>query len=295
MLCGILKFSKLRSGCRFSVFQLSENCHGKIREGVSNDGIRYQDRSDHLIFQLVFKEEYQVEEFMTSVRKIPQNYRKRKLSESSNVVPAELEVELEPIQKITNDLNLVLLTTEDYQRVAGESNESPEISMFSRSQFSGVELSDEVRLRLLERESFLYCKKPEKCHLISQSKYKDDKYNPNNIIFMRRDLHEYFDGINSTEGIPLFYLEYVSHDSTPLQGIVDGKPCPVYETTVKAVFKSEEAMSVISSSFKSHTVTSNTEIQFVLSFPSPLEFKIFAEKNAEIKISQWKSYDGVEG
>lgn len=290
-----MKFSKLRSGCRLSVFQLSEKCHGKIREGVADDGIRYQDRSEHLIFQLVFEEKSQAEDFIISVRKIPQNYRKRKISETTSNVPPELEVELEPIRKITNDLNLLLITTEDYQRVAGESDESPEVSMFSRSQFSVAELNDEIRLRLLEQESFLYCKKPEKCHLISQSRYKDDKNNPNNIIFMRRDLHEYFDGLNSTEGIPMFYLEYVSHDPTPTQGVVDNKPCPVYETTVKAVFKNEEAMSIISTSFRSHTVISNTEIQFVLYFPSPEEFKDYAKQNAEIKISQWKSYDGVEG
>lgn len=291
---GRVKFSKLISGSRLSVFQLSENYHGKIREGVDDDGIRYQDRSEHLIFQLVFKEESQAEDFFISVRKIPQNYRKikRKFIETLNV-PPELEVELEPIRKIANDKTLVLLTTEDHQRVIGESDEYSEVSIFSTSQFSVVDLSDETRLRLLEQESFLYLKKPEKCHLISQTRYKDDKYNPNNIIFMGCDLHEYFNGINSTEGIPLFYIEYVSHDPTPIQGIVNEKPCPVYETTVKAVFKNEEAMSIISRSFKSHTVISNAEIQFVLYFPSPEDFQTFAQLNAEIKINQWKSYDGV--
>jgi hypothetical protein len=289
-----MKFSKLRAGSRLSVFELTERYHGKVREGVADDGIRYEDRSEHLIFQLVFEEKSQAEDFIIFVDKIPQNYRKRKLSETA-IVPAELEVELEPIQKISGDLNLVLLRTRDYQRVAGESDESPETSMFSRSQFSLVELTDEVRLRLVEQETFFFWKKPEKCHLISQSKYPEDKKNPNNIIFMRRDLHEYFDAINSTEGIPMFSLEYVAHNPTSIQGIVDGKPCPVYETTVNAVFKNEEAMSVISQSFKPHTVVSNTKIQFVLSFPSPELFKQYAADNAEIKMSQWRSYDGVEG
>jgi hypothetical protein len=79
---GKIKFSKLRSGCRLSVFELTERCHGKLREGVADDGIRYQDRSEHLIFQLVLKEESQAEDFIISVDKIPQNYRKRKLSET---------------------------------------------------------------------------------------------------------------------------------------------------------------------------------------------------------------------
>jgi hypothetical protein len=291
---GKMKFSKLRSGCHLSVFELTEKCHGKVREGVVDDGIRYQDRSEHLTFQLVFKEESQAEDFIIFVVKIPQNYRKRKLSETANV-PPDLEVELEPIQKVTNDLNLVLVTTEDYQRVAGEYDESPEISTFSGSQFSTVEMSPEVQFRLIDQEnSFaMFRKRPEKCHLISQSKYKDDKYNPNNIIFMSSLLHEYFDGINSSVWIPTFYLDYVAHDPTPIQGVVEEKPCPVYETTVKAVFHDEEARSVLSSSFKSHTVISNTEIQFVLYFPAPKDFETFAKLNAEIKISQWKAYDGL--
>ena len=291
MIRGKIKFSKLRSGCRLSVFELSERCHGKVREGVADDGIRCQDRSPHLIFQLAFEEKVQAEDFIISVEKIPP--RKKKLSETSTVAP-ELEVELEPMQTVTNDFNLVLLTVRAYERATGESDESPEVTMCSSSQFSLVDLTDEVRLRLVERESIFFMKKPEKCHLISQSKYKDDdKDNPNNILFMRRDLHEYFDAINSTEGIPLFYLEYVAHDPTPIQGIVNQKPCSVYATTVNAVFKNEEVLNVISYSFKSHTVISNTRIQFVLFFPSPEEFKQFASANAEIKISLWKSYDGV--
>jgi hypothetical protein len=110
---------------------------------------------------------------------------------------------------------------------------------------------------------------------------------------MSSTLHEQFDGINSSERIPMFYIEYVAHDPIPIQGIVQEKPCSVYETTIKAVFKDEEAMTVLSYSFRPHTIISETEIQFVLHFPSPEEFKIFAQSNAEIKISQWKSYDGL--
>lgn len=284
---GTIKFSRRRSGCRLSVYELTEKCHGKVREGVVDDGIHYQDRSEHLIFQLVFEEKVQAEDFFISVRKIPQNYRKRKLSET-----AQLEVELEPIQKVMDDRNLLLVTTEDYQREAGESDESPEVSLFSSSQFSTVELSPEVQFRLIDRENAItmFRLRPEKCHLISKSMYKDDKYNPNNIIFMSCTLHQHF--ISSTEWIPTFYIDYVTHDPTPIQGIVTERPYPVYETTVRAVFHDEEAMSVLSSSFKSHTVISHTEIQFFLYFPSPEEFKTFAAMNAESKISQWKAYEG---
>ena len=75
-----------------------------------------------------------------------------------------------------------------------------------------------LQLRLIEREdsTSLYKQKPEKCHLMSQKKYRDEKYNPNNVVFMSRNLHQQFDAIDSSEGIPMFYLEYVKHDASPV-------------------------------------------------------------------------------
>ena len=51
---------------------------------------------------------------------------------------------------------------------------------------------------------------------------------------MTRSLHQQYDAIDSTEGVSQFYLQYVGHDASSQQGIVNKKPCPVYATTVDA-------------------------------------------------------------
>jgi len=67
----------------------------------------------------------------------------------------------------------------------------------------------------------------------------------------------------------------------------------VFETNVYAVFKDEEAMNVLSVFFKPHTaVMESNSILFVLYFPSPAEFKYYADIRAEETIAKWKSYDG---
>lgn len=293
MIQGMIKFAKIRAGCRYSVFDLAEQCHGKVREGNPHDGISYVDRSPHLSFQLTFVEEYQAEDFESKVARIPENYRKRKPT-SSEVAP-DIEVELRSIQRIVTDAQLVRVKVDQYEKIEGDTDGSPEFDIFSDSLTSAVELSDETKLRLIEREdsTALFRLKPEKCHLISQRRYKDDSKNPNNIVFMSRNLHQQFDAINSSEGIPMFYLVYVSHHSASIQGVVNNRPCPVYETTVNVVFKDEEAMNVLSVSLKRHTILSNNQVQIVLYFPNPEEFKIFANARAEETIARWKSYDGM--
>jgi hypothetical protein len=87
-------------------------------------------------------------------------------------------------------------------------------------------MSPEIQFRLIDQENsfIMFRKRPERCHLISQSKYKEDKSNPNNN-FMSRHLHEHFDGISSSVWIPMFYLDYIAHDPTQIQGVVGEKPC----------------------------------------------------------------------
>ena len=85
----------------------------------------------------------------------------------------------------------------------------------------------------------------------------------------------------------MFYVLYVDHHHAPIRGVVDELPCQVYETTVNVEFKDEEAMSVLSFYFRKHTVISPTEIQLVLYFPLPLEFKHFADIRTEETLAKW--------
>jgi hypothetical protein len=69
-------------------------------------------------------------------------------------------------------------------------------------------------------QSFVLSKAGE-VSLMSHSKLKDDKYNPNNIVCMSRNLHQQFDGINSSESIPMFYLSSVRHNPESIADVVD--------------------------------------------------------------------------
>ena len=71
MLQGTIKFAKCRAGCRYCVYETAEKCHGKTRRGNDSDGIYYIDRSSHLFFQLLFREEMNAEEFLIQVSNIP--------------------------------------------------------------------------------------------------------------------------------------------------------------------------------------------------------------------------------
>jgi hypothetical protein len=292
---GVIKFSKLRSGCRYYVFDLAESCHAKIRESCVDDGIFYKERSPDLSFRLFFEDKVHAEEFETKVSRIRDTYRKRKPVECSQVA-TDIEVELEAIRWIDNEAPLLRIKVVNYGKIEEDSEGSPDFDSLSNSLVSAVEISDETRLRLLEREdSFQFFRqKPEKCHLISQAKFKEEKLNPNNIVFMSRFLHQQLDAIDSSEGIPQFYLTYISHSTSSHQGLVNSRPTPVYETVVGVIFKDELAKSTLSALFIRHTVVSLTEIRLVLYFPAPLEFRDFAQLNADKTIAVWKSYDGVE-
>ena len=141
-------------------------------------------------FQLVFAAESLAEDFESGVRRIPENYHNRKIIESP-AAAADIAVELQSIQRVITDIPLVRVTIDQYQKVPGDTDGSPGFEMFSNSLTTAVDINDETRQRLVEREdsNTLFRQKPERCHIINQKMYPRDKYNPNNILFMSRNLH----------------------------------------------------------------------------------------------------------
>jgi hypothetical protein len=294
---GKIKFAKLRTGCRLCVLRLTEQYHGKARKGTIRDGIFFDDLSEHLSFQIIFTEQIFSQKFSSQIKKFPDMYHRTTLGSLLEVVLPDIEVEIEPpiaISEICTELERILKT--DTRPVIGEADYSPDWNIYSDpdSRLS-VRPSTDNQLRLIQKVTsrFLYGKLWEECRLVSKWRYPKYENNPNNIIFMSCTLRQYFEGLNSTQGIPLFYLLYISHDPVPISSLIDGKPCLVYGTKVKVVFKDEEAMNVISVEFATHLVLSSTEIEIILYFPSPDEFKTFVTLNAEIKIGQWRAYDGL--
>jgi hypothetical protein len=296
-ICGVIKFAKTRSGCRQRLYRIAEEKHAKTRPGVADDGISYQGITKHLAFKLVFAEEAQAEAFRTAVKKIPLEYRKRKRVDqfADSVVVPDVDLEFQPIQRTNWQGDLVLVEEDQYQRVEGDAEPSPEYSLDVYSLASAVSVNEETRLRLLEREDSrnLWRQKPERCHIVRQADDADNKKNPNNIVYSSRFLRQQLDVIDSTEGIPQFYFRYAGHSEHHHQGLVNGKPTPVYETYLEVVFKDEEAKNELTNYFKNPTVVDQTTIRMVAYFPDPNEFDYFARIKAEETLARWASYDAI--
>lgn len=297
VIAGVIKFGKLRGGCRQRLFRIAEEKHAKTRVGTADDGIAYQGITKHLQFKLVFREEAQAEEFRTAVKKIPLEYRKRKRVElpAGAVVVPDISVEFQPIQRANWDGYLDLVEEDQYEKIDGDAEPSPEYDLDAYTQTSVVSVNAETRLRMLEREDSrnLFRQKPEKCHIVRQADDPDNIKNPNNIVYMSRFLHQQLDVIDSTEGIPQFYFRYVTHSEQLQQGLWNNKPIPVYETTLEIVFKDEEAKNELTVYFKNPTDVNQTTIRVVAYFPDPREFDYFAQTKAEETLARWASYDGL--
>ncbi|RYY77504.1 MAG: hypothetical protein EOO69_13925 [Moraxellaceae bacterium] len=210
----------------------------------------------------------------------------------------DISIETECVRTVPFSGALRRVMSRDYQKVertGDDTDVSPEFDQYSWSSVvSGVEIDEEVRLRLLEREDSkaLFRQKAEKCHIISK-KNKTYEHNPNNIIYCSRNLHQQYDAIDSTAGVEQFYLQYVGHDPNPSQGIVNKKQCSVYATSVRVIFIDEQAKNTLHSDFKLHTDIDKTTIQLELHFQDPLTFDYCTKTRAEQTCARWRSYEGI--
>lgn len=304
LLRGVVKYARSRSGCRYKVYLAAETCHAKVRVGVDEDGIHYSGVAD-LAFQLVFEQKSEAENFESAITDIPRAYRMRPLStleieedEKEEAVP-DMSLNLEKIVQVNSVEELRRVLKQQYVtdvEVEG-GNTSPTFDPLAgtaTSNSSCVEISDETSLRLVDNPKSvnLFRQKPEKCHLMSQTKYPDFAKDANNIVFMSSLMHQHFDVIDSTEHIATFFLEYVEHNPDPTDGLVRNKPCKVYETTVNVVFKDEEAKLVLAGGIRDYTNINETTIQITLYFPNPPKFGQFSQFRADAIKKQWREYDG---
>jgi hypothetical protein len=245
----------------------------------------------------VFEEKAKAEEFRLAVKKIPFEYRKRKRVDmpAGAIVVPDIDLEFQHIQKGIWDGDLNFVEEDQYEKIDGDAEPSPEYDLDAYTQTSVVSVNSETSLRMLEREDSrnFFRQKPEKCHIVRKADDPNNIKNPNNIIYMSRFLHQQLDVIDSSEGIPQFYFRYVAHSEEHQQGLVNNKPTPVYETHLEVVFKDEEAKNELTDYFKNPTDVNQTTIRVVAYFPNPLEFDYFAQTKAEETVAKWASYDGL--
>ena len=291
---GTVKNSKMRKCCRFKVYKLAEKHRAKIRVG-DRDGISYN--SVDLNVKLFFKDEVGCEEFQTDMRQIPSQYRKRKPDDSRG----DISVTDSIIHRTIYAVGLQRIWSEDYANIVDDESPSAEcdtVSDVPSSYVSAVELTEDVKLRLLDNPKSLQLAfhKPEKCHLKSQSHFPEDRTNPNNILFMSRVLHEGFDGINQVEGVPDFALRYHGHNNsaiaTPVGG---GKQVDMYEVTVRVEFLNEDVRTMLRPLFKESTdVEGLEEIELKVCVPDPGQFKGFLDHKYANTLQRWASLAGVD-
>lgn len=291
---GTLANSKLRASCRYRVYELAEAHRGKLRAG-QDDGIYYDPVvTDNLRVQLVFEEKPSAEDFESQLIRLSGRWRKRPFLSAAE---PDVDIQSEGVTSVPFSGTLTRVMSSNYKKMqkVGDTEISPDLDQYSwTSTFTGVEIDDEVRLRLLEREdsTALFRQKVERCHLVSK-KNKTYEFDPNNIVFCSRNLHQQFDAINSTAGVEQFCLKYVSHDPNPCMGLLNRKECPVYATTVHVIFIDQQAKNTLHSDFKPHTDVDVTTIQLELKFPDPRTFEYCATERAKLTRARWKSYEGI--
>lgn len=228
-------------GFRRTIFRLAEMHCGKCR--VKVDGIQIEGNSLHV--SLVFGQEFQAEQFQSSLINFVENtgFRKRK-REDRSILGA-----IVAIRSYSTSLQRVFES--DYSHdpdIEGTENSPPDnISELESSMITSteaVELTYEVRLQMIEKTDtiLLLNQTPEKCHLHS-SKILEHKNNRNNWIYLSRAMHHQFDGIDTPfKNCPSFVIHYVSHDSSFVDCLINdrGDIQARHRTVVHVYFRTRE-------------------------------------------------------
>lgn len=97
-------------------------------------------------------------------------------------------------------------------------------------EYASIE-NPEVQMQMIEdpRSDYWDSTAPEKAHIKDKAKCtKSDKTDPNNLIYMSRFLHCYFDGLNSKPArFPLMKIHFVAHDAEAVQCSAIIADCPL--------------------------------------------------------------------
>lgn len=298
--------SKLRKCCRAKVYQIAEQSSARMTSSEAQ-GIFYRHESPNDLFiNLHFFEEVLRDQFESKLFELPHAFRKRKATTASDISignPVKLS-------KVMNKSELERVFYRQYDKYNAEDHvpsavcdtESSIVSSMV-SETMTVLVTERVKCQLLDHENskVMYKEKPERCHFYSQTAYPQHKDNENNVVYMSRHLHQHFDNINRTSGIPSFLMEYVSHNE---QGFSrkfinkQGKEETVvlFETEVRIEFFCEADKNNLSEWFKDHTDADGGlwAITFQLYYEDPMQFAKFLKHKTNITRKIWQSARGVD-
>ncbi len=227
---GIISNSLSVKGVRSRMYRTADTKLGFYEKGQS--AFSYDESGENLKINVIFKTEDKALEFQSHVR-------------SESII-------------LNSPMNALQITTEvtcgafqigekifcsDYIPKDFESpQETPSVITENFSTYE--ETSDEFKYQRIEKLSvFGTIGKAESCHLMSAShcrnhsqSYGQYDKDPNNRLAMSRDLHGWFDAMNTD--IPLFYLKIISISDTP---VVEGR----YKVCLAVVALDQESANMI--------------------------------------------------
>lgn len=228
----VIRNGRFQKCLRGKLFELAERFHGwKTTEIL---GIQTFDRDIRI--DALFKEESKCLDFQSAVKGQMRN-RKRPIVEDA---VDSISLEEQPSKRLFAVSNNLLSRIELEQYVhwdnADDTNNSPpcDLTSNSLSNFS-AELANineaEVRSQMIESHNAmsLFGQSPEVAHIKDKCRCKKQEIDdPNNHIYMSRNIHQHFDGIETIPiKTPSFVLKYISHDATASDCPIFGDGCYV--------------------------------------------------------------------
>jgi hypothetical protein len=194
------------------------------------------------------------------------------LAFEDSLVPIKIE-ELAPRHRIFKSM---------YARLRNEPRESDPYGEHTESDREINQdiyaLGDRVLFQLIDRVDsiFMFDKTVEECHLKSQSnkKFAHLADNINNVVYMSRQMHEYYDNISLRSKAPLFTLDYASHNTDAIYKNVknskkqtkkdrDMQAVAVYSTTVRVTFFSSYHAAALKPYFRSYVCGDKDTVIFI--------------------------------
>jgi hypothetical protein len=276
---------------RHGLYQFAETHHARVRQN-SDDGITYTNPTSlDLIISLIFLRLEDVDNFQSIILDLstPRGKRYRSDIELSDQVVTEFQC---------SKSDIIRFLSSSYAQVDASSPPCESVSNISQaiSLFTSVRITPDKQLKMIEKPNSvdLVGKNCDECHLKSQTKYPSDANKDGNIIYLSRNLHEHFDGINTEDkNIPSFLIRYVSHEESRVPLSIDGQSFSKCKVLVNVCFRPMEKFLILANLLKDgSTRIDNFTYQTFLYFDDGKEAERFLKFKSNRIQKVWDNFNG---
>jgi len=300
--CSIIN-GRLKKCNRAKIFQITEEFLGYKCNNASGIGVE----GHNISVDVCFKEESRLLLFQSALRR--QCGKKRRLDDNQDQYASIVCDEI--LSRVFFYRNLVRIFGDDYRHADNEDdgNNSPlcdlegdTLSIFS-AEVANINEA-EVRVQMIEipGRHNLFGQEPEVCHIKDKAlcnKTSREHLDTNNHLYMSRQLHQHFDGIETIpKKTPSFLIRYLSHDDA----LID---CPVWDDAyvLNPVIKRQKVLVEIvfrDRAFCNHlqvflrngsTQTSDRVYQMELFFENAIKARGYLNWKADKTVAKWAEVD----